>query len=359
MPEVIPANAPANVVIARSLMHINDLPAPFVAISPDDDNWNDYGRNFFAKLHIRPAAGEPLDLHMRMMFPGRLRSYLVFTELLQQLGDVFPIEQVQAPFVTLLIDVDHYRRVIEALGFEVGVSALRKMHDATVARVEGVDPQVLALIGDEEFHFGALRNAGAFDALRRGGRYFRRELPQPVDDAAINFVFSAQIRSADNLYTLPFRFHPEGIFRDRASVLIGRNGVGKTQLLKSIVAGLHSDRAPGESRPHFLPAFRASRVLVFSSVPTDPFPRSIGSWHGIDYEYFAVNASDEDGVDPLLAALVTCRKSADGNPFGENQNKSRMDVVQDALEPIGLWRRLHLPLRPRRVGDVLPHVLES
>ncbi len=56
--------------------------------------------------------------------------------------------------------------------------------------------------------------------------------PRSVDDAAIDFVFSAHVRSADNLYTLPFRFNRDGIFRDRASVLIGRNGVGKTQLLE-------------------------------------------------------------------------------------------------------------------------------
>ncbi|OYX62758.1 MAG: hypothetical protein B7Y89_07675 [Novosphingobium sp. 32-60-15] len=358
MPEVIPADVPVDVVIARSALHVADRAGPLVAILPDSDNWNDYGRNFFAKLHIRPVEGDSLDLQMRMMFQGRMRSEPVFTELLQQLGEVFPIEEIQAPFVSLFIEVEHYRQVIEKLGFQVGVSALRKMHDATVARTEGTSKQLLDLIDDEEFHIGALRNGGAYDALRRGGRFFRPDTPDPVDDAAIDFAFSARLLSADNPYTLPFRFNREGIFRDRASVLIGRNGVGKTQLLKSIVDGLHSNHPHGYLRPHFLPAFRPSRVLVFSSVPTDPFPRSIGAWHGIDYEYFAVNASGENRADPLLAALVACKKSEDRSGFGVNRDKSRMDVIQDALKPIGLWHRLHLPLRARKQGDDLPHVIE-
>jgi energy-coupling factor transporter ATP-binding protein EcfA2/GGDEF domain-containing protein len=329
-----------------------------VAIFPDYDNWNDYGRNFFAKLHVLPIQGEPLELSIRTMFKARMKSETVLTELLRQFGDLFPIEQIETPFVSLLIEVDHYRQVIEKLGFDVGVSALRKIHDATVARTEGATQQLLDLIDDEEFHIGALRNSGAYDALRRGGRFFRPDIPDPVDDAAIDFAFSARLPSADNPYTLPFRFNREGIFRDRASVLIGRNGVGKTQLLKSIIDGLHSHHPDGYLRPHFRPNFRPSRVLVFSSVPTDPFPRSIGAWHGIDYEYFAVNASGENQTDSLLAALVACKKSEERSGFGENRDRSRMDVIQDALEPIGLWHRLHLPLRARKQGDVLPHVIE-
>lgn len=358
MPEVIPADVAVIVVISRSEEHIADIAGPVIAIFPDNDNWNDYGRNFFAKLHIRPIEGDPLNLHMRMMFEGRMKSQSVFAEMLDRFGDVFPIEEVEVPFASLLIDVDDYRQLIGTLGFEMGVSALRKMHDAVVARTEGNDPQLLQLIDDEEFHFGALRNGGAFDAMRRGGRFFRPELPAEVEDAAIDFAFTAHLPSADNPYTLGFRFNRDGPFRDRASVLIGRNGVGKTQLLKSIVDGLHSDHEEGFVRPHFRPVFRPSRVLDFSSVPTDPFPRAIGAWHGIDYEYFAVNASNEAEGDALLAALVACKKSEDRMAFGENRDRSRIDVIQDAVEPIGVWRRLHLPLRPRRNGDELPHVLE-
>lgn len=360
MPERIPADVPVNVVIARSAIHLDaaELPLPLAAVFPDYDNWNDYGRNFFATLHLRVEGQEPLQFHIRMMFQDAARSEFVFDELLGREGNVFPIDRVDRPFVSLIPEIDRYRQLIEFLGFEVGISVLRKLRDAVVVRTEGEDEESLRLIAGEAFHFGALRSAGAHDSLRRAARYFRPDVPDPVEDAAVDFVFTARLKSADNLYTLPFRFERGAIFRDRVSVLIGRNGVGKTQVLKSIVDGLHANHPPGFVRPHFLPAVGPSRVLVFSSVPTDPFPRWIGAWYGIDYEYFAVNASREEGADPLLSALVACKKSEDRHLFGEGRDQSRMDVIQQALEPIGLWARLHLPLRPRREGDELPHVLE-
>ena len=360
MPEVIPADVPVDVYIAKSVAALEGLPSPVVAIIPDNDNpgWNDFGRNFFANLYIRSVDGETLDFHMRVMFQGRAHSSNVFAELFELFEELLPINNIEQPFVSLLPDVDMYRDVIEALGFEFGVSALRVMHDATVARVEGSNPELLGLIDSEDFHFGALRLSGAYDALRRGGRYFRPSLPAPVQDLAIDFAFTARMLSANNPYTLPFRFSPDGVFRNRASIIIGRNGVGKTHLLKAIVDGLHEADGPNDLRQRFLPALNPSRVIVFSSVPTDPFPRSIGAWRGIDYEYYAVNSQIDDRTDSLLASLVACRKSNERNVFGQAQDKSRMDVIQEALEPIGLWDGLHLPIRTQAPADALPRVVE-
>lgn len=360
MPEVIPAEVPVDVFVARSVANLENLPTPIVAVIPDDDNlgWNDFGRNFFANLYIRPVDGDALDFHMRVMFQGIGRSLTVFAELFQQFGELFPINNIEQPFVSLLPDVDMYRDVINALGFELGVSALRIMHDATVLRVEGNNPELLEMTDSEDFHFGALRLGGAYDALRRGGRYFRPDKPPPVQDLARNFVFSARMLSADNPYTLPFRFNPDEVFRNRASILIGRNGVGKTHLLKAIVDALHNSTNPDHLRQRFLPALNPSRVVVFSSVPTDPFPRSIGAWRGIDYEYFAVNSQTDDRTDTLLGALVACRKTDEPNIFGQDNNKSRMDVIQEALETIGLWEGLHLPVRAQVADDAIPHIVE-
>ncbi|WP_084650094.1 ATP-binding protein [Stappia stellulata] len=360
MPEPIPADAPVDVFFARSIANLEDFPTPVIAIIPDNDNpgWNDFGRNFFAKLYVRPVAGGTLDFHMRVMFQGRHRSSAVFAELFEQYGNVLQVDAVEQPFATLLPDVEMYRDVIGALGFDVGISALRMMHDATVARTEGNNPELLELISTEDFHFGALRLGGAYDALRRGGRHFRPDPPPPVAELAANFVFSARMLSADNAYTLPFHFHPDAVFRNRTAVLIGRNGVGKTHLLKAIVDGLHNSLGEEIGRQRFMPSLNPSRVIVFSSVPTDPFPRSIGAWRGIDYEYYAVNSPIDDQNDSLLAALVACRKTDELNAFGPLHDKSRMDVIEEALNSIGLWRGLHLPILAQAAEDRLPHAID-
>ncbi|MBC2807672.1 ATP-binding protein (plasmid) [Rhizobium ruizarguesonis] len=92
------------------------------------------------------------------------------------------------------------------------------------------------------------------------------------------------------------------------AVLVGRNGVGKTRLLKAMVDGLVRDEEQLEDHydPRYSPVPPVGGVLVFSSVPTDPFPRSIAAWKGIDYEYFPINAVVDEDDDPLLVALVAC-----------------------------------------------------
>ncbi|WP_420557654.1 AAA family ATPase [Roseovarius sp.] len=360
MPEAIPANVPVDVYFARTLAHLENIPEPVIAITPDDDNpgWNDFGRNFFGKLYVRPLEGAPLDFHIRVMFQGRLYSSVAFAEIFEQHGNVLAISDVEQPFVTLLPSVEMYRNIIEVLGFDVGISALRLMHDATVALTEGRNRELLDLISSEDFHFGALRIGAAYDALKRGGRYFRPDIRPPVEELAADFVFSARLLSADNPYTLPFYFDPDPVFRNRMAVLIGRNGVGKTHLLKAIVDGLHDPMEPNIGHQRFMPSINPSRVIVFSSVPTDPFPRSIGAWRGIDYEYYAVNSPTSDHNDSLLAAIVACRKTDDLNIFGPERDKSRMDVIEEALNSIGLWRGLHLPVLAQPIEDRLPYVID-
>lgn len=360
MPEPIPADVPVEVYFSRALEDLEHINVPVVAIIPDNDNpgWNDFGRNFFARLYIHPIEGEPLDFHVRVMFDGRPRTSTVFAELFEQHGSVFSIANVEQSFITLLPDVEMYRDVINVLGFEVGVSALRKMRDATVARAEGNNQELLELIDGEDFHFGCLRMGAAYDALRRGGRYFRPNLPPPIEDLAENFVFSAQLPSADNPYTLPFYFRENPLFRNRICVLIGKNGVGKTHLLKALVDGLHNPFGQVVGLRRFTPGLHPSRVVVFSSVPTDPFPRSIAAWREIDYEYYAVNSQLEDRSDSLLASLVSCIKTGDLVVFGRERAQARLDVVKEALNSVGLWSGLHLPiLRQRAIGG-LPYVID-
>lgn len=67
--------------IARSARKLPDSAGPLPRGDfPYHNSWNDYGRNFFAQLHIRPAAGESLDLHMRLMFEVHMRSEHVFKD---------------------------------------------------------------------------------------------------------------------------------------------------------------------------------------------------------------------------------------------------------------------------------------
>lgn len=359
MNERIPANVPVEIYISKSISLLeNVVTFPIVAVLPDYNTWNDYGRNFFAKLIIKTTAQNCLVIHLRMMFEGANRSETIFNEMFNQEGELFTIDRINRQFISLIPEVEGYRKVIKTLGFDVGISALRKLRDAVILRIEGEDEEGLRLFASEDFHFGALRDDSAYAALQRGSRFFRRAQIETLDDAAINLIFTTHLKCSDNRYTLPLYFAQNKIFRNRISVLIGRNGVGKTQLLKSMVDGLCINDNQKQNKSRFFPTFRPTRVLVFSSVYSDYFPKSIGSWHGIDYEYFPITYQRSGALDPVLSALVSCKKAYSQLIFGLDKEKSRLDVIQESLITIGIWHKLYFPLRGRKEGDELPNVLK-
>lgn len=359
MAEPIPADGAVTVVIAATLeAALAASPnRPLVVVYPDFDNWNDYGRRYFARLLALGTAGERMDAQFRMMIDGELTTETALTAALAG-NQVIPIGAIAAGFVCLFPDTEQYGELVQAIGFGPAISALRLLGDAVVVNIEQDDEDRLALLRTEDFHLGVLRHSGSYAAMRRGGRYFRLTPPAQVEDAARSFTFSVSLPSADNAYSVEFDFGEDPIFKDRTATLIGKNGTGKTQFLNSIVAFL-SNNPPNiaqDPQAGFEPAVAFSRVLVFSSVPDDPFPKHIGAWHGIDYEHFPINSHDPAQGNGLLAALASCLRGDRGVHFGEDGDLGRLDLIKLALEPLGLWHRLHVPLT-QKDDDDFPHLV--
>ena len=357
----IPAdgNQPVFIAQSRSIAYAQNFQEPVAIVIPDTNNWNDFGRGYFAKLLLIGEAFEETEFHLRIMFDGYDRSETALKELIKKHGEIFPIDEVSIPFVSLLPEEELYGQFIRALNFDMGVAALRRLNDAVVLRFEKTNQPLIELTYGEEFAIGVLRYGGAYSAIRRGARHFTGgELPD-IDDSAQNFVFQTKLRNSENEVRVDFRFKGTPIFRDRIAVLVGQNGSGKTQFLRAMISGLIAetqDDLDGYS-PRFQPAVKFHRTLVFSSVPTDPYPKVIGAWEGVDYDYFALNTARNDKSDSLLEALVALKFENEKVKFGETNETRRLDILTGILEDLGL-EGLSLPLRERRDDDDLPRVIQ-
>jgi predicted ATPase len=356
MPETIPVNGNIEVFFGRNIGDVDAaiFAPPYAMITPDYNTWNDYGFGFFADLVIRLKDNSVLELNIRIMFEDVDRSAGAIDALLVASQNApVSVDSVEKRFVSLLYSTDDYRSVLGALGFDVGVILLRKLHDAVIGRIEGGPQESLDLIDTDRFHVGVLRLEGAYEAFYSGKRHIRADVPTPVSDVAGQYEFHATLPNAENRFWLEFDFRPDPIFHDRACVLVGRNGTGKTQLLKSVVEALARQAAIGETTDDgedqpvaagFEPHLDVSRVLVFSSVPTDPFPKAIAPWKGIDYEYFAVNTSVTQQPAALIGALLTCWRDRP-SPLDGGGSWSREDVLSRMLGVLGMRGSLYLPLR--------------
>lgn len=330
-------------------------PLPVLAVVPDQNTWNDYGFKLYANLYVMTEPGEISDsLPIRMMFPGEDATADVLSAEIQQRGIVFPLSDIGRPFCTLQNEAKQYETLMQQLGFGGTIAGLRRLRDVVLAKLEGEDAEAIALSESEDFHVGMIREAWRYTALRRGGRFLR---PGPVPvatDAAATFSVTATPAGFATSIHAEFDFEADAIFEDRACVLIGRNGVGKTQLLKAIVDGLTDapGRADDAADVEISPAPKISRLLVFSSVPSDPYPKTIPPWFDVDYEYFAVAAEATPLGPRFIESVLDCLRD-DGSAFGpEDSPVTRLELLESLLGERGMWTELNLPLRLDASADV-------
>lgn len=331
---------------------------PALMIVPDQNSWNDFGYRLYAKFYVL-LGGHENQSTIRLMFEGQAKTADYLVALFAAHGPVIAIADIPRQMCSLQQSVDSYRELVVVLGFERAITALRALGDAVVLDLENDDPARQALIHSEPFHAGMIRNSEVYRAYRRGLQHLRPEPAAEVIDSAMSFSLRPELPSGLALNPLVLDFAPDPMFDDRASVLIGRNGVGKTQSLLALINGLTTGANPEEQAAvQLTPLPAVRRVLMFSSVPSDPYPKAILPWLGIDYEYHAVAIDAAPLGRTFMLSLIDCIRD-DGTMFGEDKSRrARERLLVDTLTDLGLWEGLHLPLTqpPQGKEDQFPAI---
>lgn len=327
-----------------------DLGRPAIVIVPDHNDWNDFGYRLYADMHVLQSDREEVR-SIRLMFEGEGSTARYLDDLFLGAGPIVSATKMPKRICSLQRKTESYRDLISEVGFGRAVTALRILGDAVLLTLEDNDPARLALIGSERFHAGMTRDAEEYRAFRRGGQHLRSSPVAEVEDAATSFELRPYLPGGDLLGPLPFDFAPDELFDDRVGVLIGRNGIGKTQSLLALIQGLTTNDAAGLQADVLNPVPQVRRVLMFSSVPSDPYPKFILPWLGIDYEYHPVAIDTFPLGRPFILSLVDCMRD-DGVLFGsgEKGGRDRYKLLRTTLRDLGMWDNLHVPLTPPPEG---------
>lgn len=365
MPRIpVDSDLPIYLSLSRAGAQVDAIGGPRLIIVPDDRGFNDFGSVYRADLHVVGAVGDGERLRMRLMVQGHAstRSYLI-----DQLGVTDArgdrprrrVDRIEPPFVSVLESEAGYRRLVELLGFDDAIGCLRRMRDAVLARLENEadDIETLQLTRTINFHQGALRDEGTWAAFRQGDRYLSPNRPPDVNEAAGSFTVEADLRGMVGEHVLDADFGDAFPLARRTLVLVGRNGTGKTRLFEAMIDGLRIgppweadldiDRAATfRPRPDF------SRLIIFSSVASDPYPQSIPPWEGIDYRYHRMIGAWGGEGGGLTMALVDClRADTEVQGFGR---AGAMALLNSVLEPLGIADNLYVELSEALEPDTLP-----
>lgn len=346
MPRAPAKDVNISVFFAQSAEAAALVPRPSVLVVPDLDGWNDYGRGYFATMLVRgPYPHQDHYMPMRMMFVGEPRTSIALQKIVASQGAVVPVSEIALRFCTLQSEATSYGTLVASLGFDAAIVALRHLRDVVLARIENEDPDTVALSHSAEFHIGMIRNSTRYTALRRGGRFLRPSPLPTMEDGATTFELLAIIPGSIAPLSIAFDFERDPIFEDRACVIIGRNGVGKTQLIKALVEGMTAPEGRlGEAHVTFVVPPAVTRTVLFSSVPSDPYRKAIPPWFDIDYEYVPVVADNVPLGEKFMEAVLDCMRD-DGRDFGHPSRRNRFALLEELLTKLGIFHMIHVPVR--------------
>lgn len=336
------------VVFAVDASHVATRRPGLIIVSLARDKWNDFGFRIQVDITIHPHGKKVAD------DPPLFAGYLGFdapdaehsdvrliAQTLQGSVDRFVVPDKIPPFFTMLPDMSGYRRMVGELGPDDAKLALRALNDLVEAELGvGNRPWLRNAKASLIFQRAFMRNTEAYYALKNAGVILAGLEFEQLGGISNEINIRFQLAGRPNEHDLKFLFDNKAALPKRFAVVIGANGVGKSQTLGRIaVAALKgADNLTDQhgERPSF------NRLLAFSptAATSSVFPqRRRGS--KVWYRRFSISGREDPRrrqattADLIIQLARTDERITRTNRFG---------LFVDALSHIERHRELHLPV---------------
>lgn len=333
---------------------ITELPVDTVLIVPSKHDWNDFGYRTKVNVHIY-LAGE--EVYSTVAFIGfntdsldEPNGTVALVKLLEEEGRKEIFATHSHSFFTMLPNMEAYRAIVRKLGLARSIAVMKAMRDI-VALNEFEHSHGLELAIDSDVFFNSfVRNSESYFAYKNAGSILKGLEYENFYKLSKALSIRFQLPGRQSPHDLKFRFDHDAVLPKRIAVIIGKNGVGKSQTLRRIVqAALNGDETlvDGNTGGRFL----VNRILAFA--PTNEagsvFPRNRRIRPRVWYQRFSLNRSRAVRKDNGVADQVLQVARSEEN-IG---NYSRWDIFLEALKAIEHWDQISLPVKDKK-HDPIP-----
>lgn len=321
-------------------------------IAAGSTHWNDFGYSY--------------NVGVRVMYHGNVIYFSLYLIPFDKTGRA--IQRVSEAlangcdnFVSIMASPKSYKELAASLEFADYVSLLRYLNDVSAIkyiareRISFVD----GVVNSEPFRLGVLRSSKAFMSLLNGVE--SSFTVEPDEDARKVFDIDVKVPGSLESLSMKFRYVDHEYFQDRVHCIIGKNGVGKTQLLRGIVIAsarshdqLHSNGPTTVLRDrqgmaiedegciigYGVDGFNFKRIVAYSSdwATVLPVAADVGRF---DFKFFnlGAEASTDDYADNLSYLLASIVRVNEGG-----LSLSKWDILSNALSGVATMERLAIPL---------------
>jgi energy-coupling factor transporter ATP-binding protein EcfA2 len=332
-----------------------ELPPDTILVVPSSDGWNDFGHHTRVDYRIRmQSAKEAAEASgfIGFIHPEADRNG---KDLLQQLvstqGESTATATTDHRFFTMLPDMEAYRRLVQTLNADDATEALTALNDLVALNEFESTAAILDLATQSEvFSLSFMRSSDSYFAYKNAGPLLRGLLSEQTGILSPTLAIRFQLPGRQNEHDLRFSFDHAADLPKRIAVIIGKNGVGKSQTLGRIArAAIEGTAALTDGTDGGRPLI--NRLLAFA--PTNEaesvFPTDKRKRPRIWYQRYSMNRSRRSRRNDYLSDLIV--QVARSTQMVAS--KLRWEIFTEALSAITKADELHLPTHSTS-GDYVP-----
>lgn len=251
------------VYFANDDSNLNGIAAPSIILIPENNSWNDFKHKCRYKYLIN--YGDNKAIIEGQLFLG----FLSESKLLERDGRISNhtnlIESEKLPeFFTLQGEMQDYRNFIDKHGVRDANKILLALNDLVASkRVSQKSKLIGAAIKTEVFNLAFMRESGRFFAFHNAYSILDGIQAESFSHISTNLSLSYELAGFAHHHELSMSFDTDSILPKRICVLIGRNGLGKSQALRTIAKSLMIDDGKFYDRENGRP--RISRLLAIAT----------------------------------------------------------------------------------------------
>jgi len=338
------------------LERLRQLQLPAIVFSPSLDHWNDFGYRTRFSYQVLDKDQQRVAGDVHLAFFGEEQSEespakMVMAKLKQRNTHLLPARGFPE-FYTMHHEMNSYREIVRNCGPERAQEILLAMKDLVAVRRAGRLPKWFNQATTSRFFTLAfVRNAETFFAFHNAASILGGLEQESFEGLSKQLRLEFKLPAFQSSHALDFSFDPASDLPKRIAVIIGKNGVGKSQSLahfaQSLLRGTKNLR-DGEGNAPVI-----NRLLAVSSpgetrntFPKPPKePRIFYKRIILSRNFFADRQS---GMGDVLLRLARARETI--------KQKSRWDLFCQTVGQIVPTAEIAVHLKP---ADGLPQLASS
>ena len=321
---------------------------PAIIFTPDLDRWNDFALRTRFTYKVMNGKEQQISggVHLAFLESQTTKASdgaadMVEAKIRQSPDRLLPASEFP-DFYTIHFEMNSYREIVRNCGPERAQEILLAMKDLVAVKHEGRLPKWFNQATTSRFFtLSFIRNAETFFAFHNAASILGGLEQESFEGLSKQLRLKFKLRTFQNDHELEFSFDPASDLPKRIAVIIGKNGVGKSQALvhfaQSLLRGTKELR-DGEGNAPVM-----NRLLAVSSPgeTRNTFPK-LPKEPRIFYKRIILSrnfyADRQSGMGDVLLRLARARETI--------KQKSRWELFCQTVDQIVPTAEIAIPLKP-------------